>query len=286
MLIGRPIGPEHLPFTIAETSLNHCGSLARALAMIRLAKEAGCDAVKFQTFRAEDVCPPDQVWTYRTQGKTVTEPRIEVFRRCELPDAAWPALKAECDRQGIVFLSTPETPRDLDFLLELGIPAIKIGSDNLTNRPMLQACALAGKPIILSTGMSDWVEIAMAMGILGRAALLVCTSEYPCPPEAANLGRIATLRNNFASSPIGLSDHTQGTTAAVAAVAMGASILECHFTLDRKLPGPDHWWAKTPEQLKQWAHHIREAWTMLGSGSFTLSEQEQEAKERYQRSAS
>ena len=282
------IGPHEVglrPIVIAEIGLNHCGSMERAIEMIHAAKSAGCDIAKFQTFTAIDVCPPDQVWTYRSQGEMVTEHRIDIFKRCELPEAAWPILKAECERQGILFMSTPETPADLALLLKVGIPAVKVASDNATNMPMLRACARSGLPVILSTGMCNLTEVAGAILTQwdGLRAVLVCSSEYPCPPESANLSRITTLRKISASIPVGFSDHTEGTTAAVTAVGLGACIFETHFTLSRDLPGPDHWWAKTPDELGRWARDIRAAEAMMGSGLMAPSAAERAVKAAYQR---
>ncbi len=255
-----------------------------------MAKDAGCEAVKFQTFHAADVCDPAQMYTYTSQRREVTEPRIEIFRRSELPDDAWPKLKAECDRIGITFLSTPETPRDLDILLPLGIPAIKIGSDNLCNYAMLKHCARdeVGLPIILSCGMSNLSEVVAALAITGteNTALLVCTSNYPTEAPDVNLLRIATLKYWYPQMPIGYSDHTLGSMAAVMATAMGAAIIETHFSLDENLPGPEHSWAKTPAGLAQWVADIREAHIMRGDGVVAPGKKEAENKVAYQRKES
>lgn len=288
MKIGtRELSASSMPYLISETSINHNGSLDRAMEMIGVAKDAGVDAVKFQTFHADDVCSPDQMYTYQSQGQEVTEPRIEIFRRSELPDEAWPKLKAECDRIGITFLSTPETPRDLDILLPLGIPAIKIGSDNLTRHSMLRYCARdeVGLPIILSCGMSNFSEVMEALAVTrpDNSAVLVCTSMYPCEAEYVNLLRIATLKHWLPQVPIGYSDHTLGSMAAVMATAMGATIIETHFSLDEKLPGPEHRWAKTPAGLAQWAADIREAHIMRGDGVVAPGKKEAENKSLYQR---
>ena len=211
-IAGHEIGNGNPPFLIAEASINHNGSIDRAMEMITVARDAGCQIIKFQTFKATDVCDPKQMYTYKSQGEEVTEPRINIFLRTELPESAWPILKAECDRVGIIFLSTPETPNDLDILLRVGIPAIKIGGDNLTNLPMLRYCGKEdiGLPILLSCGMCVDGEIRRALNAIGRhtpVALMVCTSEYPCPSEHANLKRIT----NFIGSTdaVGFSDHTQ-----------------------------------------------------------------------------
>lgn len=282
------IGHGNPPFLIAEASINHNGSLDRAIKMISVAKAAGCNAVKFQTFSAVDVCDPAQMYTYQSQGKEVTEPRINIFLRTELPESAWPKLKAECDRVSILFMSTPETPNDLDILLRVGIPAIKIGSDNLTNLPMLRYCARddVNLPILLSCGMGSAEELKKAVDIIIAITIayipMVCTSEYPCPSESVNLLRVSKMIKTF-GNPVGFSDHTIGSLAACLALAAGASVFETHFTLDNNLPGPEHSWAKNPTELSQWVTDIRTAHTMMGSGIIAPSKAELENKARYQR---
>ena len=303
MKIGNfEIGPEHPPFTIAEAGLNHCGDIERALVMVRVAKICGCDAIKFQTFKAVDVCPPDQDYTYQSQGETITEKRINIFRRCELPESAWPVIKAECDKQDIIFMSTPETPADLDILLKAGIPAIKIGSDNLTNLPMLRYCARddVALPIILSCGMSNTTEITAALYALGQTfdddkqyypgmpdesnvILLVCTSEYPCLPDALNLARITSMRKAFPGIHIGFSDHTGVLMSTAMAAALGACVFEAHFTLDRNLPGPDHSWCFDTNGLHDWVECIHLSKIVMGDGIIRPSEFELANKAKYQR---
>lgn len=292
-IAGRVLGPGHPPFTVAECSINHNGSLDLALEMARVAKACGCDCVKFQTFSASGVCPPDQMYTYRSQGHTITEKRINIFRRAELPDSAWPIIKAECDKQGIIFLSTPQNPSDLDLLLKVGIPAIKIGSDDATNLEMLRYCSRdeVGLPVFLSSGMCGGAEIHAALETLGycdtnmpQIVLMVCASEYPCPPEDVNLTRLTTLRRCYGDRLLlGFSDHTVENTASVMAVALGACVLETHFTLDANLPGPEHCWAREPHRLRAWVRDIREAYTMLGDGIVRPSAAELTNKAQYQR---
>jgi N,N'-diacetyllegionaminate synthase len=292
-IAGHEIGKR--PFLISEVGLNHNGSLDRAMEMIGAAKVAGVDAVKFQTFKAAGVCDAEQVYTYRQyycQGigapilTEITEPRINIFRRCELPEVAWWRIKHECDKQGVIFLSTPQNPSDLVLLLDVGIPAIKIGSDDATNHEMLRYCARddVGLPIILSTGMCDGKEIGAALDAIGRhtpCVLMVCTSEYPCAPDSVNVRRVESLRHS--ADAVGFSDHTIGTTAAIAATALGACVFECHFTLDHDLPGPDHWWSRDVSQLRAWVDAIHEAHVMLGDGAVKPSAKELEAKGKYQR---
>lgn len=267
-IAGHPIGPEHPPFIIGEAGLNHCGDLERALRMIGFAKSSGCTAVKFQTYRAVEFCQPD-------------DPMFPVFQRCELPASAWRVLKAECDRIGIIFLSTPQNRSDLQLLLDVGIPAIKVGSDDFCNLPLLADYAREQLPLILSCGMADRQDIDRASIATSATdvALLVCTSQYPCPPPEARLARIHLLAAQL-PHPVGLSDHTRGTSAACAAVALGACVFEKHFDLDGA--GPEAF-AELPSGLTAWAAAIREAHAMLGDGSFDLTELELAARAKYQR---
>ncbi len=280
---ARPVGDDHPPFIIAEVGINHNGELDKALAMIAVAREAGADAIKFQTFRAAESVGETQTYTYRSQGKEVTESMLEMFRRCELPREAWFAIKAECDRQGIMFLSTPQNRSDLDLLLEIGVPAVKVGSDDFINLPLLKSYATTGLPLILSCGMADMAEVRASLAAVGAPAgyptvLLLCTSEYPTPPGNVNLRKLATLRAAFPNLTLGYSDHTQGPLAAAIATAFGASVFEKHFTLSHDLPGPDHWFSEDPAGLTEWAHAIRTAYAMLGSPTMQPTEAEREMR--------
>jgi sialic acid synthase SpsE len=290
VIAARPIGSAHPPFVIAEAGINHNGELAKALDMVRVAKQSGADAIKFQTFKAEEfVGDPAQTYTYRSQGRDVTESMLEMFRRYELPRDAWFAVRAECDRHAIVFMSTPQNRSDLDLLLEIGVPAVKVGSDDFTNLPLLQDYASAKLPMILSCGMADMAEVRRSLDAVGAlkghpTVLLVCTSQYPTPPQDANLARFHALRAAFPELVLGFSDHTQGACAAVVAVALGASVFEKHFTLDRNLPGPDHWFSEDPEDLSQWVRSIREAHLLLGSQAVAPTEREKEMRNIARRS--
>ncbi|HTC00539.1 MAG TPA: N-acetylneuraminate synthase family protein [Ferruginibacter sp.] len=267
----REITKNGYPFIIAEVGINHNGSLKRAFDMIKVAKDAGVDCVKFQTFKADEfVGDPNQMFTYKSQGKEVTESMLGMFKRYEFTDSEWKEIKNKCDDEGIIFMSTPQNKSDLDLLLKIGIPAIKIGSDDFTNIPLLKDYAKTGLPIILSCGMADISEVYQAMEVTGAlegypVVLLVCTSEYPTPVENVNILRLKTLRNAFEDLILGFSDHTQGPIAASLAVSLGATVFEKHFTLSKDLEGPDHWFSEDPETLKVWANTIRESYKMLGS---------------------
>jgi N,N'-diacetyllegionaminate synthase len=270
-IAGRRIGEGNPAFIVAEAGINHNGSIDSAMAMIGVAKQAGADAVKFQTFKAREfVGDKAQQFTYRSQGRQVTESMLVMFERYELPDEAWARIKAECDRQQMIFMSTPQNRSDLDLLLKVGLPAVKIGSDDFNNLPLIRSYAQTGLPLILSCGMSDLSEVHQALDSAGAfegypVALLLCTSQYPTPPADVNLRKLKTLQGAFPGLVTGFSDHTQGPLAASLAVAMGAQIFEKHFTLDHDLPGPDHWFSEDPSGLRQWIDGIRVSQLMLGS---------------------
>lgn len=283
------VGAGCAPFIVAEVGINHNGELERALQMIQIAKEAGCDAIKFQTFKAaEFVSDPAQMFTYRSQGREVTESMLEMFKRYELPGDAWTQIKTECQRIGIEFMSTPQNRGDLEILLKVGVPAVKVGSDDFTNLPLLKSYAETGLPLVLSMGMSDLAEAHQALETVGVFAgypviLLICTSQYPTPPVDAHLRRITTLKQAFPGLLVGYSDHTQGPLASSLAVALGAVFLEKHFTLDHDLPGPDHWFSETPEGLREWVAGIRTASALMGSPLLRPTEIERANKREYQR---
>lgn len=273
-IAGHEIGRK--PFIIAEASINHDGNLDRALEMIEIARDAGCTAIKYQTYRTEEFCRPDDAM-------------FDTFKRCELPPPAWRFLKEACDIFGIILLSTPQNPSDLEILLKVGMPAIKVGSDNFCNLSLLKEYAKHGLPMLLSTGMSDHAElhevVLQTVGI--ERVFMICTSQYPAPIDEVNIRRIDSLIQYIGLQWIGFSDHThkESDTASVMAVALGACVFERHFTLSRDLPGPEHAWACEPHDLRRWVRSIREAWQMRGRGLFELSALEREQKRKYQRRA-
>jgi len=266
----RCIGVDHPPYCIAEVGINHNGDIELAKRMIEAAHAAGADAVKFQTFRAQEFCGDDaQTFTYQSQGKTVTESMSAMFARYEFPPEVWREIKAHCQSVGITFFSTPQNNSDLQLLLNVGVPAIKVGSDDFTNLPLLRDYARSGLPIILSCGMSDLAEVHQALEAVGwfdgyPMALLLCTSQYPTPPEDVNVAKLTTLQQAFPGLLVGFSDHTQSALAAAVALARGARIFEKHFTLSHDLPGPDHWFSEEPAGLAEWIATIRRVDVMLG----------------------
>jgi len=264
----RQVGPGKPVFIVAEAGVNHDGDVRRALALVEAAKAAGADAVKFQTFRAEAlaVAAAPTARYQRGMGRS----QLRMLRRLELDAAAHRRLLSQAKRRGLMFLSTPFDEESLAFLDALGVPAIKIGSGDLTNAPLLKAAARTGRPIILSTGMASLPEVRRAVGALQAAGnhalvLLHCVSQYPAPASAVNLRAMDTLVAAF-EVPVGFSDHTLGSAAAVAAVARGACVVEKHLTLDRRRSGPDHAASIEPDEFRSMVESIRTVETALGDG--------------------
>ncbi len=286
---GREIGGSEPPYCIAEVGINHNGSLDQAKKMMDVAKKAGADAVKFQTFKAEEFCgDPNQMFTYKSNGKEITEPMLDMFKRYELSEKNWREIKDYSDKIGITFFSTPQNKSDLDILQRIRVPAIKIGSDDFTNLPLISEYQTTGLPIILSCGMSNLSEVQQALEAAGWSknypvALLLCTSQYPTPPEDVNILKLRTLQNSFPGLLTGFSDHTQGFLAASLAVSLGAKIFEKHFTLDKKFEGPDHWFSADPNELNEWVRNIHDANAMLGKSVIEPTKAELENKKEFQR---
>jgi len=278
------VDAESPPFIIAEAGLNHNGKIEKALEMIKLAKNSGADAIKFQTFKATEIVSDKSLnFTYKSQGKMITESQLELFKRCELDRDNFFEIKKACDKENILFLSTPQNRSDLDLLLEIGIPAIKVGSDDFTNIPLLKNYSNTGLPLIVSCGMSNLNEIRQTLSAIGAlenypAVLMLTTSEYPTLPTNVNLLKLETLSRNFPDIILGYSDHTQGILASSLAVAFGAKVFEKHFTLDKNLPGPDQWFSEDPTSLKKWVSSIRTAYDMLGYSELKPTKNEEEMK--------
>ena len=275
------IGKNYPPFIVAEAGINHNGEINNAFNMIVNAKKSGVDAIKFQTYKTEEFVDSTQSYSYISQGKEVTESMFEMFKRCEFSPDDWIRIKKKCDDEKIIFWSTPQNKTDLEFLLKLGIPAIKIGSDDLTNLPLLRDYSDTGLPLIISSGMADFSEIHTALETIGTidgypTVLLVTTSQYPTPPEDVNLKKFTTLSSSYPDIPLGFSDHTQGNLASSLAVVFGSCFFEKHFTLDHNMPGPDHWFSMDISELKNWVESIHTASKMMGENSIkpTLKELE------------
>lgn len=287
---NKRVGHDSEPFLIAEVGINHNGNIDTALEMIEVAKDAGADAVKFQTFKAEEFCGDvDQQFTYYSGGNQITESMLVMFKRMELSESDWQKIRDHSKKVGIIFFSTPQNYSDLKMLLQLGIPAIKVGSDDLTNLPLISIYAEQGLPLILSSGMADLGEIHRALEVAGwfegkPIAMLVCTSQYPTPAKDVNIQRVSTLRAAFPGLLVGFSDHTQGNEAAIMATALGAKIFEKHFTLSHDAEGSDHWFSLNPTELRLWVQSIRDAHLMRGTGIVAPSDEEIKMRELARRS--
>jgi N-acetylneuraminate synthase len=258
-------------FIIAEAGVNHNGSLDLALRLINAAKASGADAVKFQTFRADQLATRSaQKAPYQERTTAGTESQFKMLQRLELDEAAHRRLIDHCREVGIQFLSSPFDTESADLLATLDVPLFKVPSGEITNLPFLEHLARKGRPLILSTGMSTLGEVEEAVRVLEAAGatkltLLHCVTEYPAPFNQVNLRAMQTLRSAF-GLPVGYSDHTPGIEIAVAAVALGAEVIEKHFTLDRSLPGPDHSASLEPQELRQMVEAIRHVEMALGGG--------------------
>ena len=268
---NKLIGSGQPVFVIAEIGVNHNGDLTMARALIDVAVEAGADAVKFQTFRADRLVTPDAPKAeYQLQTTGDAESQLEMLRRLELSADAHRELHSYCNERGIIFLSTPFDEEAVDQLDELGVAGFKISSGDLTNSPLLEYVASKGKPVILSTGMSELSELIEAVSVLNTAGcenpvLLHCVSDYPAQPAEVNLRAMQTMRSAF-DVPVGFSDHTEGIDVALAAVALGACVIEKHFNLDRTLHVPDHRASLEPGELRELVRSIRRVESALGSG--------------------
>ncbi|MBP3295737.1 MAG: N-acetylneuraminate synthase [Lachnospiraceae bacterium] len=256
---------------IAEAGVNHNGEVEQALRLCEAAKESGADVVKFQTWITEKLLTTKVAQAaYQIDNTGIVETQFDMLKKLELSQEDFRKIKEYCDEIGLVFASTADEQDSLDFLLDLGIPFIKIGSGEIGNVPYLRYMGTKGVPVILSTGMSGLGEVeqsiqALREGGAKEITLLHCTSNYPCEAVNVNMKAMHTLRNAF-RLPVGYSDHTLGAEAAIAAVAYGATVIEKHFTLDRNLPGPDHAASTEPEDFKKMVESIRRTEMMLGDG--------------------
>jgi N,N'-diacetyllegionaminate synthase len=272
-IAGHLIGNRQPCFIIAEAGVNHNGSLEIALQLIDVAVAAGADAVKFQTFKAEKVISintPKASYQKETTGSD--ESQLEMVKKLELDETAHIQLYQYCQHKGIQFLSTPFDLESIDLLNHLGLEIFKIPSGEITNLPYLRKLGALKKRLIMSTGMANLGEIKAALDILTESGtplknitVLHCNTEYPTPFEDVNLLAMLTIKNAFGVE-VGYSDHTPGIEVPIAAVALGATIIEKHFTLDRNLSGPDHKASIVPHELKIMVEAIRHIENALGDG--------------------
>jgi N-acetylneuraminate synthase/N,N'-diacetyllegionaminate synthase len=261
-------------YVIAEAGVNHNGEVELAKRLVDAAHAAGADAVKFQTWMPDEIVGRfAQKVDYLAQHTDADEDFFDIAERWRLPYSAFAELKAYCEDVGIQFLSTPDGFQSLDFLVdELDTPFVKVGSTELTHLQFLTAVGRKQRPVIMSTGLGNLGEIETALAALRAGGgpdlpivVLQCTSEYPAPPEEMNLRAMSTIAAAF-GTPVGLSDHSMGFEAAVAAVALGACVIEKHLTLDRAMEGPDHQASADPQALAEQVAAIRRTRVMLGDG--------------------
>ena len=258
---------------IAEIGVNHNGSVERALDMVDVAAETGVHAVKFQSFKAEAAVSrfaPKARYQEETTGRG--ESQLEMVRQLELTADEHAMLRARCSERGVLYISSPFDSTSLDELVSLSPDMIKIASGEITNLPFLRRVGAAGVPLLLSTGMSTLDEVRIALSVLVDAGtplvnivVMQCTTQYPAPVEDANLKAMVTMRQALGVR-VGYSDHTLGFEAAIAAVALGAEVVERHFTLDQQLPGPDHAASVDPDGLRLLVEAVRSTESALGDG--------------------
>lgn len=260
---------------IAEAGVNHNGDLGRALEMVDAAADAGVDAIKFQSFRADTVVVRGTAKADYQRERTGAGDQFEMIQALELGEEQHYAIVEHCVRRGVEFMSTPFDAWSASLLLKLGIKRIKIASGEVTNKPFIQGLARSGLPLILSTGMSTLDEVCRSVEWLRIShprsdtpdwlTLLHCTSNYPALSEDVNLGAMVTMREAI-GLPVGYSDHTLGLEISLAAVALGAEVVEKHFTLDCGLPGPDHHASLDPRSLAELVRSIRSIESAIGDG--------------------
>lgn len=283
-IAGRSIGPGKPTYVIAEMSANHNQNFDQAVRILKAVKDTGADAVKLQTYTPDTITMDCDSDLFRIAKGSLWEGKnlYKLYGEAYTPWAWQPKLKQVADELGLPLFSTPFDDTAVDFLEQMKVPAHKIASFELVDTGLLRKVAGTGKPIIMSTGMATLAEIDEAVRTLREAgctqlALLKCTSAYPSPPEEMNLRTIPHLSEAF-GVPVGLSDHTLGISVPVAAVALGACIIEKHFTLTRSTPGPDSVFSLEPHEFKQMVEAIRTAEKALGRVNYDLTKGEEASR--------
>lgn len=279
---------EHKLFIIGEAGVNHNGDIDLALRLVDAAVEAGCDAVKFQTWITEKVysrsksIKPD----YQQRTTNVAESEFETIKALELSFEDFGRIKNYCDQRGILFFSTPDEADSANFLAKLGMSLMKTASQDVTNTPFLRYVAGLGMPVIFSTGACTLTELAEGVeAILAETKELIilhCVSSYPAPMEQMNLNLILNLRRMFGCH-VGLSDHTTGTEVACAAIALGARVFEKHLTLDKSMKGPDHQASLEPDEMRHYCQTLRCIRTALGDGIKRVMPCEESTRKAFRR---
>jgi len=270
----RRVGPDHPPLVLVEVGINHEGDIAKAIQLVDAAVASGAEVVKFQCHITEkEMIPTDM-----TPGEISSEKLWDIIKRCELTEAEERQLQEHCAEVGVTYLSTPFSREAADRLDDMGVPAFKIGSGECNNIPLLKHIAAMGKPMILSTGMNDIASIRRSVNAVSSfgvpIALMHCTSMYPTPYEHVRLGAIVELQNAFPEVVVGLSDHSLNIWTCFGGVALGASILEKHFTISRLWPGPDTGISIEPEELSDLITGARAVWEARGGSKNILVEEQ------------
>jgi len=286
---GRRVGPGESAYLIAELSANHNQDFDQAVRIIEAAKQAGADAVKLQTYTADTISLNSDKEYFQVKGGTLWDGKTlyALYQQAYTPWDWQPKLKKIANDLGMDLFSSAFDDTAVDFLEQMKVPAHKLASFELVDLPLIEKMAATGKPLIMSTGMASLEDIEEAVATARKAgatqiALLKCNSAYPAPPEDMNLRTIPEMARRF-NVPVGLSDNTLGITAAVAAIALGACIIEKHLTLSRSTPGPDSAFSLEPDEFKAMVDAVRTAEKVLGNVYFGLSEKEQ-ASRRFRRS--
>ncbi len=280
----KVIGPDHPCFFIAEAGVNHNGNLENAISMIDVAIKAGADAIKFQTFIAENLMTRDAPKAdYALNETNPKEKFFEMIKKLELSLPQFRKLKEVCELKGIIFLSTPFSIEAVDWLVDLDVPAFKISSGDLDNYPLLSYVIEKKKPIILSSGMADMPEVQETLNFIKKKhfselVLMHCTSSYPTEFRDANLNVLDTYRTQFPNIVIGFSDHTPGTIMGAVAIAKGAKVIEKHFTLDKSMEGPDHKASLDPVELEDYIKNIRLAELAMGDPHKKITKAEENVR--------
>lgn len=279
-IAGRPIGPGCPVYVVAELSANHGQDFAQAVSLVEAAKEAGADAVKLQTYTADTLTIRSERPEFRISGGTPWDDRHlhDLYAEAATPWAWQPRLKERAEKLGLPLFASPFDPTAVDFLEQMGVPAYKVASFELVDLPLIRRIARTGKPMILSTGMATLAEIEAAVATARGAgatpiALLRCTSAYPASADEMDLRTIPHLASAL-GLPVGISDHTLGITVPVVAVALGACIVEKHFTLSRAEPGPDSAFSLEPHEFRAMVDAVHEAERALGQVRYGALERE------------
>ncbi len=270
---------ENKTFIIAEAGVNHNGSFELAKQLVDKAVWAGADCIKFQTFNSKNLVSKNaQKAEYQKKTTDSSETQLDMLKKLELSKEEFVEIRDYCNQKGIMFLSTPFDLESIDFLSSIGVKTWKVPSGEITNYPFLRAIGKRKESVIMSTGMCTLDEVRDAIKVLKDfgttdITLLHCTTEYPAPYDSVNLKAMLTLKNEFGFN-VGYSDHTNGIAVPVAAVAMGASVIEKHFTLDKNMEGPDHKASLEPDELKLVVQSIRNVELALGDGTKRPSDAE------------